>query len=478
MPDNPAGRLELSRAEMEDLGRRVMESVVERWAGLREQPLGRIASPTELEKQLAGPPPELGADPLEVLRQVYDHVLGNTISIDHPRFLAFIPVPSNFIGFLADVLASGFNVFAGTWLAGSGAAQVELTTIDWLRRLCGFPDGAQGLFVSGGSMANLTALVAARHAMLGEHDPDSRVYFSDQTHSSVQRALTVMGFSPRQWEILPSDADFRLGLPSLQKAVAAHRASGKRPFCVVANGGTTNTGAVDPLPELVSFCREEGLWLHVDGAYGAPAMLCDEGKALLDGMGDADSLTMDPHKWLFQPMELGCVILREGRFLAEAFRVTPEYMKDVEGEINFADSGIQLTRGFRALKLWMSLKIFGLGAFRNAVSLGIKLGKQAEKRIRASSHFELVTPAQLGILTFRYKDDGRPSHELDALNRAITDALRKEGRAMLSTTALRGRTVLRMCTNNPRTTKEDIEETVALLEKWADVIGGQSSGHR
>ncbi|MHC4599646.1 MAG: pyridoxal phosphate-dependent decarboxylase family protein [Planctomycetota bacterium] len=471
MEDHPTWEtLELSREEMLELGRKVMDAVVDRWAGVREGTLGRTAPRAELERRFREAPPERGADPDDVVRQALEDVLPNTITIDHPRFFAFIPVPSNFVGFLADVLATGFNVFAGTWLAGSGPAEIELVTIDWLRQLCGLPEGAGGLFVSGGSMANLTALSAARHARLGDHDPASRVYFSDQTHSSVERALSVMGFSREQRVRLPSDFEFRLDLGSLEEAVASDRAQGYAPFCVVANAGTTNTGAVDPLAALASYCRKEDLWFHVDGAYGAPAVLCQKGEALLEGIGLADSLTLDPHKWLFQPMEAGCVLLREGNRLRDAFRVTPEYMKDTEGEVNVADAGLQLTRGFRALKLWMSMKTFGVAAFRDAVAHGIRLGELAQEVLESSPRFEIVTPAQLGILTFRLASAHGDPGRADEANRSVVGRLREEGRAMLSTTELRGRTVLRMCVNNPRTTEEDIRETVGLLERWAGEV--------
>ncbi|MHC4779223.1 MAG: pyridoxal phosphate-dependent decarboxylase family protein [Planctomycetota bacterium] len=478
MPEESRDRLQLSPSDMEKLGKRVMEKIVARWAGLREGGLGRTAPREEMERLLSEPLPEEGVEPDEVLERIFSEVMENTISIDHPRFLAFIPVPSNFMGFLADVLACGFNVFSGTWLAGSGAAQVELTSVDWLRQMCGMPETTAGLFVSGGSMANLTALCVARQSRVGEHDPAARVYFSDQTHSSVERALTVLGFTPAQRVRIPSDAEYRLDLQDLTRSITEDRSAGCRPFCVVANAGTTNTGAVDPLGKLADLCEAEDLWLHVDGAYGAPAALCDEGRALLQGLDRADSLTLDPHKWLFQPMELGCVLVREGKRLAETFRVTPEYMKDTEGEINFADSGIQLTRSFRALKLWTSLKVFGVRAFRGAVARGIRLGATAEKAIRASSHFEIVTPARLGILTFEHVTGGSPASPDGATNLSISAALRSEGQAMVSTTALKGRTVLRMCTNNPRTTEDDIHQVMALLEKWADtaVSEGGSTG--
>jgi glutamate/tyrosine decarboxylase-like PLP-dependent enzyme len=391
--------------------------------------------------------------------------------VDHPRFFAFIPSPSNFVSAMADALAAGFNVFSGTWLEGSGPTQIELVTIDWLRQICGLPDTTGGLFVSGGSMANLTALAIARETKLKNRIADAIVYCSDQTHSSIDRGLRVLGFRPAQIRKIPSDKDFRLVMSRLRRAVIADRATGRNPFCVVANVGTTNTAAVDPLPELADFCSEEGLWLHADGAYGAAAMLSDEKRYLLEGLERVDSLILDPHKWLFQPHEMGCVLVRDGRRLRQTFRMVREYTRDVERaeeEVNLQDCGIQMTRGFRALKLWMSLKVFGLEAFREGVARGIARAELAEATLGDLPRWEIVTPAQLGIVTFRYDVPGRSAAEIDALNLMLVEEMIEDGFAMVSSTVLKGRTVLRMCINNPRTTEADIRETIRRLDHYGN----------
>jgi aromatic-L-amino-acid decarboxylase len=259
-----------------------------------------------------------------------------------------------------------------------------------------------------------------------------------------------------------------LDLPALQNEVEADRAQGRRPFCVVASAGTTNTGAIDPLPELARYCRREGLWLHVDGAYGAAAALCPRGQALLDGLGLVDSLALDPHKWLFQPYEIGCVLVRDKRWLRQAFHILPEYLavtEGREGEVNLCDYGIQLTRGFRALKLWMSLKFFGLPAFQKAQARGFELAELAEMIVGQMPGWQVVTPAQMGVVTFRFAPQGLREEELDQLQLELVEAMIADGFAMVSSTVLRGRTVLRMCTINPRTTETDIRETLAKLAK-------------
>ncbi|MBI3966465.1 MAG: aminotransferase class I/II-fold pyridoxal phosphate-dependent enzyme [Chloroflexi bacterium] len=293
------------------------------------------------------------------------------------------------------------------------------------------------------------------------------VYYSDQTHSSVERGLRLLGFAPAQLRKLPSDDGYRLPVARIRAAIAADRAAGLQPFCVVANAGTTNTGAVDPLPELVELCGLEGLWLHADSAYGGAAVLSDRGRRLLQGLGDVDSLAVDPHKWLFQPYACGCVLFRDVRQARDTFHILPEYLQDVHRaaeEINFCDYGVELTRPFRALKLWLSLQVFGLDAFRAALERGLAQAELTEAILRGYPDWEIVTPAQLAILTFRYAPPGRTDAELDVLNLALVDRLIATGYAMISSTVLRGRPALRVCTINPRTTEDDLHGLISLLD--------------
>ncbi|HEX2094573.1 MAG TPA: aminotransferase class V-fold PLP-dependent enzyme [Longimicrobiaceae bacterium] len=460
-------RLQLPPEEMRRLGYRVVDLLVEHFSRLDGAPVGRRGSRAELEARLREPLQEEPGRPDELLERLEREVFGSMLHVDHPRFFAFVPGPGNFVSAMADALAAGLNVFTGTWFAGSGPAQVELVVVDWLRQLCGLPEGAGGLFVSGGSMANLTALAVARHVRLGDRTGGAVVYTSDQTHSSVFRALRVLGFAPEQVRTLPSDGEFRLPPAELRRAMEADRAAGRTPFCVVANAGTTNTGAVDPLGELAELCRAEGVWLHADGAYGVPAVLTGPGRRLLDGLGGVDSLSLDPHKWLFQSFETGCVLVRDRHLLRRTFQILPEYLRDTHGaqeEVNFGDYGIQLTRSFRALKLWMSLQVFGLRAFREAIGRGIRLAELAEGILREGPRWEVVTPAQLAVVTFRYVPPGATPEATDELNGRMVGEMLADGFALATSTVLRGRTVLRLCTINPRTTEPDIRETLRRLE--------------
>jgi aromatic-L-amino-acid decarboxylase len=456
----PDASLQLDPEAFRRLGYRVVDALAERYTGLPDAPAARAASRSEMEGLLREPPPEEGSDPDRVLELVLERVLAYGLRVDHPRFFAYVPLPGNPVAPLADALASGYDVFAGTWQGSPGAAMVELVTLDWLRDLLGLPSTTAGIFVSGGSMANLAGLAVALHAAGPAVRSELVLYVSGETHSSVDRAARLLGVGLRR---LPTDGDLRLDVDSLAAAVAHDRAAGSRPWCVVATAGTTGTGSVDPLPELRGLCDAEGLWLHVDGAYGAAAALCPEGRALLNGLAGADSLTLDPHKWLFQTPELGCLLVRDGALLPAAFSAGAAYLRDAAAgsdEVNFADRGIQLSRQFGALKLWLSLKVYGVAAFRKAIAHGIALAEHAQRLLEADPLWELVTPARLGIVTFRLAG---PAETADERTAALVPALMADGFAVVTSTQVHGRIALRLCTDNPRTTPDDIDGTLARL---------------
>ncbi|HET9418348.1 MAG TPA: aminotransferase class I/II-fold pyridoxal phosphate-dependent enzyme [Chthoniobacterales bacterium] len=456
-------RIALSREEMRSFGYRVVDLLAEHFAGMERGPVGAKVDPARIQKLLAAFPPEDGRQPRELLAQLEREVFPNNLHVDHPRFFAFVPGPNNFVSTMADALAAGFNIFNGTWLGGSAAAALERGVVGWFCRMCGLPETAGGLFVSGGSMANLTALVAARHALLQDRVERAIVYFSDQTHASVERALRVIGFSPEQMRKLPSDDKFRLSVAGLRTTIAEDRGKGLRPFCVIANAGTTNTGAVDPLPELADLAAAEKMWLHVDGAFGAASVLSPRGKNLLAGLERADSISLDPHKWFFQSFECGCVLVRDMAQLKSAFQVRPDYLRDVHreaAEFNPCDYGVQLTRSFRALKVWMSFETFGAAAFRQAITRGFELAELAERELRARRGWQIVSPAQMATVCFRFG-------ETDTVQTKLVDAMLRDGYAFLTSTTLKGVTCLRLCTINPRTTEADVIGTVKRLDELA-----------
>lgn len=465
--------LELSKEEMKAYGYSVVDAVVAHYDTLNDKNPIATGSRKEMDNLFLEEAPEKASDPKEVLDFVIEKVMNKGAIAAHPKFFSFVPGPSNYISAMADTLATGYNVFSGGWSQSPPAAELEIVTISWLLKIFGLPvKKGGGIFTSGGSMANLTAIVAARRVMCGDDFSKAIIYLSDQAHSSNVKAIRTIGFRKEQIRLIPTDSEFKFSTIKLKNAIAKDRLEGFHPFCVIGTAGTTNTGTIDPLTEISKICKEEKLWFHIDGAYGGAAILSKKGKELLKGISKADSITVDPHKWFFQPYEMGCLLIRNHKYLKSTFLEKPEYLRDIEGnesEINFYDHGVQLTRRFRALKFYMSLKTFGLKAFRNAVTYNIELAEKTERLLRKSSKWEIVSPATLAIINFRYNPIGNnlSEKELDALNQKISENVVASKEAFLVTTILNGQVVLRMCLINPRTTFSDVKDTLALCEQFA-----------
>jgi glutamate/tyrosine decarboxylase-like PLP-dependent enzyme len=458
---------------METLGRQALDWVLRYYGNLPELRVGSTASRAEMEALLREPPPEEGQDFAKVLSEFDQKVVTNAFRTNHPRFLAFIPGAPSFVSVLGDLLCAGTNFFCGVWLEASGPSMVELLAVDWLARFLGCPEGTRGIFTSGGSEANLTALVTARESLSYDARSRALLYLNEQRHWSVDRAARIIGLRSEQLRPVATDEAFRLDLSALGKMVAADRAQGGLPWAVVANAGATNTGACDLLLPLAEFCREQGLWLHVDAAYGWAAALTEQGR-VLEGIGRADSITLDPHKWFGQTFETGCILVRDGKLLARTFAMRPEYMQDVEpadDEINFADYSLALTRRFRALRVWLTIKVLGVHWFRTLVEHCIALASVGQGLLEASLCFKVLS-RQLSIVCFRYVPPGLKGDEaaLDELNLALVEKLRATGRAFISSTRLRGRVALRFCFVNWRTTARDVEEIVSLLATCAEAL--------
>jgi aromatic-L-amino-acid/L-tryptophan decarboxylase len=471
--------LALDADAMRRMGYGVVDLLVERLCALDAQPAWQGATRAELEARLARPTPETPRSFEDVVGELTREVLPYAARVDHPRFMAFVPGAPTWPGVLTDLLAAGYNVFQGTWLGSSGPSAVELVVLDWFREWLAMPAGAGGLFLSGGSAANLTAIACARLQRFGAHEPRAVLYFSDEVHSSVPRAARVLGFASDRIRIVATDDGYRMRADALREAVAADAAAGLVPFLVVANGGSTSTGAVDPLPELVAYCRERGLWLHVDAAYGGFAVLTEEGRAALRGLGDADSITLDPHKLLFQPFETGCLLVRDADALERAFRILPVYLQDTavrrggavaaaahsaDDGVNFADRGIQLTRSARALKVWVSLHCFGIGAFRAAIERSATLARHAEAAIGAAPSLEVLSPASFGVVCFRRRVDGDEA-DAERINAGLVKRLAESGEGLISSTRLKGRYALRFCILSHHTREADVDRLVEFFAK-------------
>jgi glutamate/tyrosine decarboxylase-like PLP-dependent enzyme len=464
MTDDP---LSLDPETMRRLGYQTVDWLVERAARRDQEPVLVEESPRAMADRVRADAPAAG-ETLDALLPLLADVLHHRSRIDHPRYLAYIPGESTWPGALGDLVASTYNIDVGNWQESAGPTQLELTVLGWFAEWIGYPAAASGVLVSGGSAANLTALACAREAVAGAMRDDLVVYVSAQGHSSLARAARNLGFRPQQVRVLPVDDDYRMRPEALAAAVEADLAAGRTPLAVLAVAGTTNTGAVDDLPEIARLCRRYGVWLHVDAAYGGFAAITERGRRRLAGIELADSVTLDPHKWLYQPFECGAVLVREGRLLPRAFEIHPDYLQDTvaqDAEVNLADHGLQLTRMSRALKVWLSVRYFGFDAFVAAVDRSLDLAEHAQSYVEASHELELVAPATLGVVCFRRHPEGVDDEEdLERLNVALVEALARSGEGLVSSTRLAGRYAIRACVLNHSTSAADVEQVLRRLE--------------
>ena len=454
---------------MLDLARRTAELLVERIEGLSGEPAWDGEFKDALDHQLMAEPPEQGRPPMEVIEQAARGILPFATRLDHPRCFGFVPSSPTWPGVLADFMAAAHHINACTWLVASGPTQVELVVIDWFRRWIGYPESAGGLLTSGGSAAGVDAFVAAREA--AGHPERATVYMSDQSHSAHVRAARVIGVRPDRIRLLPSDERFRLDVGLLARAVAEDRAAGLDPIAICANAGAGSTGAIDPLPAVADYCESEGIWLHVDATYGGFAAVTERGKRLLGGIERADSVGLDPHKWLFQPYDVGGLLVKDAATLEHAFEVHHDMLQDTvwgANHPNISDRGLQLSRSFRALKVWMSIQTFGMAAFRRAVEKGMRLAGRAQDYIGESPTLEMLTPISLGIVCFRINPAGADLDEenLAQINRKVLARMFWEDRAFLSSTLLHGTFALRLCIINHTTTWDDVRETLEAAERF------------
>lgn len=461
--------LEVDPETMRALGYEVVDWLVERAHGRSDEPVLRQASSAEMAHRVPDAAPASGRDLTDILRHLGEDVLPFRSRIDHPRYLAYVPGEGTWPGALGDLIASTYNIDVGNWMESSGPSRLESVVLRWFADWIGYPADSAGVLVSGGSAANLTAMACAREALVGAMSGELVAYVSEQGHSSLARAARVLGFGPQQVRVLPVDSTFRMRTDALEAAITADLAAGRRPLVVLAVAGTTNTGAVDDLPELAGVCGRYGVWLHVDGAYGAFAALTRRGQEALTGLDLADSVTLDPHKWLYQPFECGALLVRRGHLLKDAFEIHPSYLQDTtarDGAVNFADRGLQLTRMSRALKLWMSLQYFGVDAFASAIDKAMDLAEHAQRLIEAAPDLELLAPATLGIVGFRRHPPGRDDEEdLERANTALVAALAESGEGLVSSTRLSGRYAVRLCVLNHGTTTSDVDRVLEWLQK-------------
>jgi glutamate/tyrosine decarboxylase-like PLP-dependent enzyme len=466
-----------SREEIRRVGHQVVDLIADHLTSLDNEPAFTPVPPDIIERFRSSPAPVRGASPDEVLREFSETVEPYPFGNGHPRFWGWVNSPPAVMGVFADALAAAMNPSCA---GGNHAAiYVERQVIQWFRDMLGFPESSMGLLVSGGSMATLTALAVARHVKSGvdvrakglrDAPAPFAFYMTSEGHTCARKAIELLGFGSESIRTISTGDDYRMRVDALASAIADDRARGIRPIAVVATAGTTNTGAIDDIEAIAVLCRQHNIWLHVDAAYGGPAILTSEyGPRLLRAFAGADSVALDPHKWMFVPVEAGFVIVRDAEAMRAAFSLVPPYIRSagsptgVYGLPWFSEYGFQQTRGFRALKVWMTIKHEGLDGLRSTIEGNVALARYLADRIRTTPNLELVASG-LSVVCFRYVGADprvRPDDDaVGAMNRAILDRLQLSGDAFITSTELKGRFVLRACIVNYRSTQKDIDRLI------------------
>ncbi len=490
--EDEAGPLEMSAEEFRALGHHLVERIAGFLETARERPAAPDLSPAEARRRVGqGPLPEGGAEPRALLDEAADLLFEGCRFNGHPRSWGYVigtPAP---IGMLADFLASAVNPNVAAWASAPVPTEIECQAVRWIAELLGYPADCGGLLTSGGNVANFIGFLAARRARAGWDLREQglaagparlRVYASPETHTWLDKAADLFGLGREAIRWVATDGDLRMDAAALEAQIAADLAAGERPFLIVGAAGTVSTGAVDPLPEMAAIARRHGLWLHVDGAYGAPAVLAPEAPEEILGLREADSIAIDAHKWLCVPLEAGCALVRDRRALHDTFAHRPAYYHYGAGEAeeitHFHELGLQNSRCFRALKVWLTLRAGGRAAYADLVSRNIRQARALYERVAAEPALEAASQS-LSITTFRYLpedlDPARTGAEdyLNALNAELVLRVQKGGEAFLSNAVVAGRFLLRACITNFRSTDADVEMLPGLVVRLGRALDAE-----
>ena len=490
--------LELSEAELRDLSSRITQLVTEYFSEVTTLP---VFPETSAGKTIGavGKSLPLDATPVDQLIADCQTLIENSRHNGHPRFFGYVASPATAPGAFGDLLASALNVNVTSWRSGPAATEIERTVIDWLAALIGYSNKdlpVHGLLTSGGSMANLTAILIAHRAHCGPEVASTglahsaarmTIYASDQIHMSIPKAADILGLGRANVRLARCDDNFRIDIGALRQLIAQDIENGMKPFCVVGSAGTVNTGAVDPLDQLAEVAKEFGLWFHVDGAYGALASTDESKRPLFAGIERADSVSLDPHKWLYVPIDSGCLLFRDEAKARAAFAFEgADYIKvheqNEDEAFAFWNYGPELSRRWRALKIWLTLRYYGVRRIASAISEDNALAAYLGEQIQAAGDFELLAKPELSICCFRYVpatlmeklrsgDDREIEAELDRLNTGIMNHVQRGGRAYLSSATLNGKFALRACITNFRTTRADLDQTLEIIRDAATSVG-------
>ena len=479
--------LDITDEALNEISAAASKLVAEYLATIGERP---VNAPNYAGKTKASVDVELSSEgvPLDQLIAECRTIMDLSRHNGHPRFFGYVASPSTPIGAYADLIASALNANITCWRSGAAGTEIERMVVRWLGALIDYDNDAKGLFTSGGSMANMIALLIASRRKserntsrlgLWNSGPPMTLYASEEVHMSIPKAADILGFGRDQVRVIACDDRQRMRVDLLRDRIVADQREGLRPFCVVGSAGTVNTGVVDPLEELAKVASEFDLWFHVDGAYGAPGVLDDGKKQLFAGLERADSVSLDPHKWLYVPVDAGCLLFRDSASAMAAFSTEDaDYIKthgySDDEAFAFWDYGVELSRRFRALKVWLTLQYYGSQRIAHAISEDISLAAYFGEVVSNAEDFELLAPVELSICCFRYVPSRSMSDaELDQLNEKIMGMVQKGGRAYLSNATVNGRFALRACITNFRTTKADIDQTIEVVR-----AAGKSLNHK
>ncbi len=471
--------------EIRRVGYRAVDLIVEHLSSLPDRPVFTAYPQALGESMAAAPLPQDGQSADDVLNDFTRDVLPFPFGNGHPRFYGWVNSPPTPIGVFAEALAAAMNPSVAG--GNHAAVHVERQVVGWMKDMVGFPREAMGLIVSGASAATLTALAVARHVALARNGRNVReaglqsndaplvVYKGAEGHGCSQKAVELLGIGRANLRVVDSDAALRISPASLDAAIRADLAAGRIPMAVVASAGTVNTGAIDPIDAIADICREHGVWLHVDGAYGAPAILTARYRDALAPIARADSLAVDPHKWLYVPVEAGLVLVRDASAMRDTFSLVPPYLRidgDEHGVLGppwFSEFGIQQTRGFKALKVWMSLKYHGMSGYRTLIEHDLALADHLAMTLSKADDFECLEPRGLSIVCFRHAPSSMRGNEtgLNAINRLVLTEMQLGGEAFVSGTVIGGQFWLRACIVNHRASEEDIDAMVDVVRRIA-----------
>lgn len=446
-------------------GHQVVDWIADYFADIERFPVLAQVTPGEIADRLPVAAPEHGESFGPILRDFEEVIVPGITHWNHPGFFAYFAITGAGPGVLGEMLAAALNVNAMLWRTSPAATELEERAIDWLRQMVGLPAEFRGIIQDTASLSSLVAIAAARE-QAGEPDLRLlRMYCSEQAHSSIEKAGVTLGIGRAGTRRIATDTEFRMDPHALRAAIGVDRASGLHPFCVVATAGTTSTTSVDPLARIADACAEQQLWLHIDAAYGGAAAVVPELRAAFAGWERADSIVLNPHKWLFVPIDCSVLLLRERDRIRRAFSLVPEYLATPEGETvtNLMDYGPALGRRFRALKLWMSLRYFGREGIAARIAEHVRLAREFASWVDAEPEWQRVAPVPFSVVNFRYQPPGLDGEAADRLNERILDSVNASGEVYLSHTRLHDRFVLRLAVGNLRTTERHVRRAWHLL---------------